>query len=52
MLEYVNGVNYTGVANTYKFTSTGELDPSQIILWMFKVDQQGNVLPDQAAPRP
>jgi len=51
MLEYVNSVNYTGVANTYTFTDTGELDPSLIILWMFKVDHNGTVVPDQAAPR-
>lgn len=51
MLEYVNGTNYTGVANTYKFTNTGELDPSLFIVWAFKVDQAGAVVPDQAAPK-
>lgn len=51
MLQYVNGVNYTGVANTYKFTSTGELDSSLLIVWAFKVDAAGAMVPDQAAPK-
>jgi branched-chain amino acid transport system substrate-binding protein len=51
MLEYINGVNYTGVANTYKFTDKGELDPTLFIVWAFKVDQAGAVVPDQAAPK-
>lgn len=51
MLEYVNGTNYTGIANTYKFTDTGELDPSLFIVWAFKVDPAGAVVPDQAAPK-
>lgn len=51
MLAYVDGVNYAGVANTYKFTDKGELDPSLFIVWAFKVDQSGAVVPDQAAPK-
>ncbi len=51
MNAYINSVNYTGVANTYKFTSTGELDPSQIKVWAFKFDASGNVQPDQEAPK-
>lgn len=51
MNAYINSVNYTGVANTYKFTSTGELDPTQIKVWAFKFDASGNVVPDQEAPK-
>lgn len=51
MNSYINSVNYTGVANTYKFTSTGELDPTLIKVWAFKFDATGNVVPDQEAPK-
>lgn len=37
MMEYLKGVNYKGVANTYKFTDKGELDPSFLKVWAFKV---------------
>lgn len=50
MLEYVDGINYTGIANTYKFTESGELDPSLTIVWAFKV-KAGAVVPDQEAPK-
>jgi branched-chain amino acid transport system substrate-binding protein len=49
MNSYLSTVDYQGVANEYKFTSAGELDPSKIIVWAFKVDN-GAVVPDQAAP--
>jgi len=51
MNTYLTSVNYTGVANTYKFTSTGELDSSLIKVWAFKFDASGNVVPDQEAPK-
>jgi len=51
MNTYINSVNYSGVANTYKFTSTGELDSSLIKVWAFKFDASGNVVPDQEAPK-
>jgi branched-chain amino acid transport system substrate-binding protein len=51
LLEYVNGVNYKGIANTYKFTSNGELDPSLIKVWAFKFGADGTVTPDQEAPK-
>ncbi|MFI5957107.1 branched-chain amino acid ABC transporter substrate-binding protein [Cryptosporangium sp. NPDC051539] len=50
MQKYVNGLNYTGIANTYKFTDKGELDPSLVIVWAFKVTA-GKVVPDQEAPK-
>ena len=50
MNEYLKGVNYTGVANTYKFTDKGELDPSKLIVWGFRV-KDGVRTPDQAAPK-
>ena len=51
MLDFVNGINYTGVANTYKFTSTGELDPQYIKVWAFKFGPDGKTTPDQEAPK-
>ncbi|HEY7222756.1 MAG TPA: branched-chain amino acid ABC transporter substrate-binding protein [Micromonosporaceae bacterium] len=50
MQTYINGVNYTGVANTYKFTATGELDPSLVKVWSFKVQPDGSVAADQNIP--
>jgi branched-chain amino acid transport system substrate-binding protein len=50
MLTYINGIQYEGVANTYKFTDKGELDSSLIIVWTFKV-AGGQVVPDQATPK-
>ncbi|WP_433302788.1 branched-chain amino acid ABC transporter substrate-binding protein [Actinoplanes sp. CA-030573] len=44
---YLSTVNYKGIANTYKFTSTGELDPSLIKVWAFKFDQSGDAKSDQ-----
>jgi len=48
--EFLKTVNYEGVANKYKFTDVGELDPAQIIVWAFKVSS-GEVVPDQQAPK-
>lgn len=45
--DYLSTVNYKGIANTYKFTSTGELDPSLIKVWAFKFDATGNPAKDQ-----
>ncbi len=47
--KYLSTLNYTGVANTYKFTSTGELDPAYIKVWAFKF-VNGSVVPDQQIP--
>jgi branched-chain amino acid transport system substrate-binding protein len=47
---YLSTVNYKGIANTYKFTSTGELDPQFIKVWAFKFDATGNPVADQEAP--
>jgi branched-chain amino acid transport system substrate-binding protein len=51
MLSYVNDVKYSGVANTYKFTSTGELDPTYIKVWAFKFGADGTAAPDQEIPK-
>jgi branched-chain amino acid transport system substrate-binding protein len=51
MLSYINGVNYSGIANTYKFTDTGELDPNQIKVWAFKFGPDGKAAPDQEIPK-
>jgi branched-chain amino acid transport system substrate-binding protein len=44
---FLSTVDYKGVANEYKFTSVGELDPSLIKVWAFKVDATGVPQPDQ-----
>jgi branched-chain amino acid transport system substrate-binding protein len=43
---YLSTVNYKGIANTYKFTSQGELDPTLIKVWAFKFDQTGDTKAD------
>ncbi|MGK5684515.1 branched-chain amino acid ABC transporter substrate-binding protein [Actinoplanes sp. URMC 104] len=45
--DYLKTVNYKGIANTYKFTETGELDPSLIKVWAFKFDSSGDTKSDQ-----
>lgn len=47
--DYIGSNAYTGVSNTYKFTSTGELDSQYLKVWMYKVTN-GEIVPDQAAP--
>lgn len=51
MNAYLTTVDYKGIANEYKFTPTGELDPSLIKVWAFKFDATGNPLADQEAPK-
>ncbi|GAB3142401.1 branched-chain amino acid ABC transporter substrate-binding protein [Micromonospora sonneratiae] len=50
MLEFVKGYSGEGVAATYKFTATGELDPAQVKVWAYKV-QGGQVVPVQEIPK-
>lgn len=47
MNTFLSTVDYKGVANEYKFTSTGELDPTLLKVWAFKVDASGQPQPDQ-----
>jgi branched-chain amino acid transport system substrate-binding protein len=51
MLAYINSIDYKGVANNYKFTSTGELDPASIKVWAFKFGADGKAAPDQEIPK-
>jgi branched-chain amino acid transport system substrate-binding protein len=51
LLDYVNGVQFQGVSNTYKFTSAGELDPTYIKVWAFKFGADGTVAPDKEIPK-
>jgi len=44
--DYLKTVNYKGIANTYKFTETGELDPNFIKVWAFKFDSSGDAKAD------
>lgn len=50
LLDYLGTVEYAGVANTYKFTATGELDPSKLVVWAFTV-KAGAVVADREVPR-
>lgn len=47
MNAYLSTVTYTGAANTYKFTSTGELDPQYLKVWAYKFGTDGSIQPDQ-----
>ncbi|HWS33735.1 MAG TPA: branched-chain amino acid ABC transporter substrate-binding protein [Actinoplanes sp.] len=49
---FITGYNAAGSATgvTYKFESTGELDPAQVLVWAFKVTG-GKVTPDQEIPK-
>ncbi len=51
MNTYLSTVNYNGVANTYKFTDKGELDPTLIKVWAFKFGPDGKAVPDQETPK-
>jgi branched-chain amino acid transport system substrate-binding protein len=51
MNTYLSTVNYSGVANTYKFTDKGELDSSLIKVWAFKFGPDGKAVPDQETPK-
>jgi branched-chain amino acid transport system substrate-binding protein len=44
---YLSTADYKGIANEYKFTATGELDPSLFKVWAFKFDATGNTVADQ-----
>jgi branched-chain amino acid transport system substrate-binding protein len=44
---YLSTVDYKGIANEYKFTSVGELDPTLVKVWAFKVDAKGVPQSDQ-----
>jgi branched-chain amino acid transport system substrate-binding protein len=52
MLSWIKAYNKAGTATgvTYKFESSGELDPTQVIVWAFKV-QAGKVVPDVEIPK-
>jgi branched-chain amino acid transport system substrate-binding protein len=50
MNTYLSTVDYKGIANEYKFTPAGELDPSLIKVWTFKFDASGNTIADQEVP--
>jgi branched-chain amino acid transport system substrate-binding protein len=43
---YLSTANYKGIANTYKFTDKGELDPTLIKVWAFKFDSSGDAKAD------
>ena len=47
MNTFLSSVDYKGIANEYKFTAVGELDPTLIKVWAFKVDATGVPQPDQ-----
>ena len=47
MNTYLSTVTYKGVANTYKFTDKGELDPAYIKVWAYVFDASGDAKADQ-----
>jgi branched-chain amino acid transport system substrate-binding protein len=47
MNTYLSTADYKGIANEYKFTDKGELDPSLLKVWTFKFDATGNQVADQ-----
>jgi branched-chain amino acid transport system substrate-binding protein len=50
VLAYVNAYNKAGVSKTIKFDASGEVDPSVVVIWMYKV-QAGKIVPDQEIPK-
>ncbi|WP_229400124.1 branched-chain amino acid ABC transporter substrate-binding protein [Micromonospora okii] len=50
LLEFVKSYSGEGVAGNYKFVEGGELDPTQVKVWAFKV-KGGKVVPDQEIPK-
>jgi branched-chain amino acid transport system substrate-binding protein len=44
--RYLGTINHQGVANTYRFTSIGELEPSLVTVWAFTI-AEGRIVPDQ-----
>ena len=49
MNEYLSTVTYQGVANTYSFTDTGDLDPAKTLIWTYKI-ANGEIVPNAKAP--
>jgi branched-chain amino acid transport system substrate-binding protein len=47
---YISAIDYKGVANEYKFTTAGELDPTLIKIWEYKFDANGQPQGLQPAP--
>jgi branched-chain amino acid transport system substrate-binding protein len=47
MNDYLKTADFKGIANEYKFTDKGELDPSLLKVWTFKFDATGNQIADQ-----
>jgi len=48
---YVNNYTGKGITTTFKFQSDGDLDPSAVAVWAYKV-QGGKIIADQLAPKP
>jgi branched-chain amino acid transport system substrate-binding protein len=49
MNSYLKTVSYDGVANTYSFTATGDLDPAKVVVWTYKFSG-GEIVPNAKAP--
>ncbi|SCE91554.1 branched-chain amino acid transport system substrate-binding protein [Micromonospora viridifaciens] len=49
LLAYVKGYTGEGVVGSYKFTDTGELDPSAVQIWAYKVEN-GAIVPVKRVP--
>ncbi|MFG1652733.1 branched-chain amino acid ABC transporter substrate-binding protein [Micromonospora sp. NPDC049275] len=51
MQSFITGVTFEGVANTYKFTDKGELDPQFLKIWAYTV-AGGEIKADQPIKTP
>ncbi|MER7443018.1 branched-chain amino acid ABC transporter substrate-binding protein [Micromonospora avicenniae] len=49
MLAFVKGYTGEGVVGSYKFTDKGELDPSAVQIWAYKVEK-GQIVPVKRVP--
>jgi len=47
---YVSGYTGKGITTTFKFQPDGDLDPSAVAVWVYKV-QGGKIVADQLAPK-
>jgi branched-chain amino acid transport system substrate-binding protein len=50
VLAFVNAYNKQGVSKSIKFDASGEVDPSVVVIWMYKVEG-GKIVPDQEIPK-
>jgi len=50
VLAFVNAYDKQGTTKNLKFEASGEVDPSRVVIWMYKV-QGGAIVEDQEIPK-